>query len=371
MALSMKVETTARLNVDELLHRLVEAGGSDLHLSTGIPPVIRLHGSLMELEEFAGLTPASLREAIYAILTQSQRERFEEQWDLDLAYSVRGLGRFRLNLFMQRSSIGAVFRVIPFDVPALDTLGMPSVVSTFALIPKGLVLVTGPTGSGKSTTLASIIDVINRSQRRHIVTIEDPIEFLHPHRLCVVDQREVGTDTRAFSIALRQVLRQDPDVILVGEMRDMETIAAAITAAETGHLVFATLHTQDAPQSIDRMVDVFPPHQQSQIRTQLAASLQAIVTQQLLPRADQPGRMVAAEVLIVTPAVRNVIREAKSHQLYSIMQAGGQFGMQTMDSSLLELVRSGRVSREIALGASTNARDLEASFQGGARARNL
>ncbi|MEX6429730.1 MULTISPECIES: type IV pilus twitching motility protein PilT [Ferrimicrobium] len=362
--------TYDQISIDSLLGELIAAHGSDLHLSVGARPLIRVYGALRELEGSPELDPETIRDGVYAILTQAQRERFEESWELDLAYSLRGLGRFRLNLFRQRSSIGAVFRVIPHQIPPLDTLELPPVVKTFAEIPKGLVLVTGPTGSGKSTTLAAIIDLINRTQRRHIVTIEDPIEFLHSHRSSIVNQREVGTDTKAFATALRQVLRQDPDVIMVGEMRDFETIAAAITAAETGHLVFATLHTQDAPQAIDRMIDVFPSSQQAQIRVQLAASLQAILTQQLIARCDQPGRAVAVEVLVATSAVRNVIREAKSHQLYSIMQSSAQMGMQTMDSALLRLVKLGHITRESALLATTNQRELYEAM-GGLSARNL
>ena len=362
--------TYDKISIDSLLGELVAARGSDLHLSVGARPQIRVYGSLRELEGAPELDPEIIRDGVYAILTQAQRERFEESWELDLAYSLRGLGRFRLNLFRQRSSIGAVFRVIPHQIPPLETLELPPVVKTFAEIPKGLVLVTGPTGSGKSTTLAAIVDLINRTQRRHIVTIEDPIEFLHSHRSSIVNQREVGTDTKAFATALRQVLRQDPDVIMVGEMRDFETIAAAITAAETGHLVFATLHTQDAPQAIDRMIDVFPSYQQAQIRVQLAASLQAILTQQLIPRCDQPGRAVAVEVLVATSAVRNVVREAKSHQLYSIMQSSAQMGMQTMDSALIRLVKLGHISREAALLSTTNQRELYEAM-GGLGARNI
>jgi twitching motility protein PilT len=364
------LQEAATIAIDDLLASLVEARASDLHLSAGAKPMFRLHGVLREVADAPVLDPQMIRDSVYRILTQAQRERFEERWELDMAYPLREVGRFRLNLFRQRSSIGAVFRVIPREIPALDTLELPPVVASFAELPKGLVLVTGPTGSGKSTTLASVIDRINRSQRRHIVTIEDPIEFLHQHQSSIVNQREVGADTKDFAIALRQVLRQDPDVIMVGEMRDFETIAAAITAAETGHLVFATLHTQDAPQAIDRMIDVFPSHQQDQIRVQLAASLQAVLTQQLLPRADRAGRVVATEVLIATPAVRNVVREAKSHQLYSIMQSSAQVGMQTMDAHLVKLVKLREITRETALAATTNPRDLYEAL-GGSNARNL
>ncbi len=367
----MTASDALSFSVDKLLERMVAAKGSDLHLSAGTKPSIRVYGSLIELESAPRLDGESIQNGIYSILTQAQRERFEENYELDLAYSVKGIGRFRMNVFRQRSSVAAVFRVIPYEIPRLDTLGLPAVVASFADIQKGLVLVTGPTGSGKSTTLASIVDVINRSQRRHIVTIEDPIEFLHSHQRSVINQREVGSDTKGFAIALRQVLRQDPDVIMVGEMRDFETIAAAITAAETGHLVFATLHTQDAPQAIDRIIDVFPSHQQVQIRVQLASSLQAVMTQQLLPRIDQPGRVPSAEVLIATPAVRNIIRESKTHQLYSTMQSGSQYGMQTMDSNLLNLFKQGQISRDTALLASSNPRELFEAIQGGRVARNV
>jgi len=371
MALHMQTEVAGAVEIDRFLARLVKLKGSDLHLTAGLPPVMRIDGVLRPLEGVPAVPATSIRETIYSILTQAQRERFEQDWELDIAYSVRGTGRFRVNVLMQRSTIGAVFRVIPFDIPALEELGLPDAVRALADIPKGLVLVTGATGSGKSTTLASIIDVINREQRKHIVTIEDPIEFLHHHKGCVVDQRQVGTDTRSFAIALRQVLRQDPDVILVGEMRDTETVSAAITAAETGHLVLATLHTQDAPQSIDRIIDVFQPHQQAQIRTQLSSTLQAVLSQQLLPRADKPGRVVATEILLATPAVRNVIRESKTHQLFSLMQAGGQFGMRTMDASLAELANTGKITREAALAVSSSPKDLDAMMKGSSRVRNI
>jgi twitching motility protein PilT len=301
------------------------------------------------MDGYEALTPSELRRMVYAILTQRQREKFENDLELDTSHSVPNVGRFRLNVFVQRDSVGAVLRAIPFKIVPLEKLGIPAIVGSLANLPRGLVLVTGPTGSGKSTTLASVVDVVNTTHAFHIMTVEDPIEFIHTHKRCVVNQREVGEDTKSFSEALRHVLRQDPDVILVGEMRDLETISTALTAAETGHLVFGTLHTQDAPQAIDRVIDVFPAHQQQQIRVQLASALQAVVTQQLLPRAGGRGRAVACEVLIATPAVRNLIREGKVHQICSTMQGGGKYGMQTMDQSLAQLVKSSAVTMEVAL----------------------
>ncbi len=346
------------LNVNELLTRLVESHGSDLHLASGSPPVMRVHGELRAMPDMAVLNGSEIREMIYAILGQKQRERFENELELDTSYSLPGRGRFRINVFLQRDAVGAVIRAIPFEIVEFSQLGLPPAVQTFADLPRGLVLVTGPTGSGKSTSLASLVDIINREKAVHIMTVEDPIEFLHSHKRSVVNQREVGEDTHSFAAALKHVLRQDPDVILVGEMRDLETISTALTAAETGHLVFATLHTQDAPQSIDRVIDVFPSHQQQQIRVQLAASLQGIVTQQLIPLASGSGRAVAAEVLVATSAVRNLIREGKTHQIYSMMQAGGKYGMVTMDQELARLVRAGRITMESALERSQHEEDV-------------
>ena len=344
-----EMPASAEVHLNALLVEMVELGASDLHLSSGLPPCIRVDGHLRPMDGYEPLTPSELRRMVYAILTQRQREKFEGALELDTSHSVPGVGRFRLNVFLQRDSVGAVLRAIPFKIVALDKLGIPAVVGDLAHLPRGLVLVTGPTGSGKSTTLASLVDIVNTTHASHIMTVEDPIEFVHSHKRCVVNQREVGEDTKSFSDALKHVLRQDPDVILVGEMRDLETISTALTAAETGHLVFGTLHTQDAPQSIDRVIDVFPAHQQQQIRVQLAAALQAVVTQQLLPRAGGRGRAVAAEVLMVTPAVRNLIREGKVHQIYSAMQGGGKYGMQTMDQSLAQLVRSNVITMDVAL----------------------
>ncbi|MBW3668168.1 MAG: PilT/PilU family type 4a pilus ATPase [Actinobacteria bacterium] len=353
------------LHVNELLERVVDLGGSDLHMTAGLPPAVRVHGEIKHLTEFPVLTPSEIRRMIYAILTQKQRERFENDLELDTSHSIPGMGRFRVNVFLQRDSVGSVMRVIPSEVVPFDLLGLPPAVLQFAGLPRGLILVTGPTGSGKSTTLASMIDVINAHKACHIMTVEDPIEFLHQHKAAVVNQREVGEDTYSFAAALKHVLRQDPDVILVGEMRDLETISTALTAAETGHLVFATLHTQDAPQSVDRVIDVFPAHQQQQVRVQLAASLQGIVTQQLVPTPGGHGRVVCSEVLVATPAVRNLIREGKTHQIYSAMQAGGKFGMQTMDMSLANLVKAGKISLETALERCANEQDLRRLIGGG------
>ncbi|MFF1529294.1 PilT/PilU family type 4a pilus ATPase [Cellulomonas sp. NPDC058312] len=337
------------LDLDATLTAMVQAGASDLHLTSGAAPTIRLSGSLQPLEGFEPMQAEALRRTIYAVLTQKQREKFEANLELDLSYSVRGLARFRLNLYQQRESLGAAFRVIPYEIKPLEKLGVPPIVSTFAGLPRGLVLVTGPTGSGKSTTLASIIDLANRTRADHIMTVEDPIEFLHRHKKALVNQREVGEDTHSFANALKHVLRQDPDIILVGEMRDLETISVALTAAETGHLVFATLHTQDAAQTIDRVIDVFPASQQAQVRTQLAGAIQGVVSQTLCKRTTGIGRSVATEVMIATPAIRNLIREGKTHQIYSAMQAGAQQGMHTMDQHLAELVKNGSISYEVGL----------------------
>jgi twitching motility protein PilT len=351
------VETPA-LHVNQILVKVVEARGSDLHLTAGRPPVSRVDGQLQAMEGFDVLTPSTVRDLIYEILSQKLRERFETNLELDTSHVVPNVGRFRLNVFQQRDSVGAVFRAIPFEILSLDQLGIPKSVRQFADLPRGLVLVTGPTGSGKSTTLAALIDIINATKPLHIMSVEDPIEYLHQHKMALVNQREVGEDTKSFSEALKHVLRQDPDVILVGELRDLETIQTALTAAETGHLVFATLHTQDAPQSIDRMIDVFPAHQQQQVRTQLATTIQGIVTQQLLPRASGPGRVVACEILVATPAVRNLVREGKSHQIYNAMQAGAKFGMQSMDQTLADLVKGGLITRQLAEERCANVEDL-------------
>jgi twitching motility protein PilT len=350
---------TPSVDIDALLVALVERGGSDLHLTVGIPPTIRVNGDLAALDQFPVLEPVELRKMIYSIMTSKQREVFENSLELDMSYSVPHVARYRVNVFQQRDSLGAVMRVIPFDILPLEDLGIPAQVADFATVPRGFVLVTGPTGSGKSTTLASIIDLINRTRPVHIMTVEDPIEFLHNHKTAVVNQREVGTDTHGFAEALKHALRQDPDVILVGEMRDLETIQIALTAAETGHLVFGTLHTQDAPQSVDRIIDVFPPHQQEQIRVMLAGALQGVVCQTLLKRVDGNGRIAACEVMVTTSGIKNLIREGKTHQIYSSMQAGAQHGMVTMDQSLANLVRRGLVSRDAAREKAADIQEFE------------
>jgi len=346
------------LHVDDLLRLMIERGASDLHLSVGTSPILRTDGDLMPLNA-EKLTPTRMNELIYTILTDEQITQFEETWELDFAYSVRGLSRFRVNVHRQRGTIGAVFRAVPVDPPSLDGLGMPEVLRTLCLRPRGLVLVTGPTGSGKSTTLAAMIREINVSRRRHIVTVEDPIEFLHRNEKSIIIQREVGSDTKTFAAALRHVLRQDPDVILIGEMRDLETIAAAITAAETGHLVLATLHTTSAAQTVDRIVDVFPPHQQEQIRVQLSTVLEGIVCQTLLPLADGKGRICAQEILVASPAIRNLIREGKTHQMPSVLQSGGAEGMQTLDQALKALVHQGKVIPQAAMAVASTPEDFK------------
>ena len=341
----------------EMLIQVMERKASDLHLTAGSPPMIREKGRLRALDH-PPLTPQNTREIIYSILTNDQRQRLETEWQVDLSYSIPNRARFRVNAYFQRASIGAALRLIPQDMPELESLGVPPVLVDFTKKPRGFVLVTGPTGSGKSTTLAAMVDRINRERHEHIMTVEDPIEFLHGHKSCIVNQREIGGDAKSFAMALKAALRQDPDVILVGEMRDLETISTALTAAETGHLVFATLHTQDVAQTIDRIVDVFPPAQQDQVRVQLSIALAGIVTQQLLPTADGQGRAVACEVLVPTPGVRNLIREGKTHQIPSAVQTGATHGMQTMDAALAQLVRQNKISRELAEARSSTPEEL-------------
>jgi len=331
--------------LNDYLFDALREGASDLHVTVGLPPMVRVNGEVRPLD-YPKLTPQMTREMIYDILTSDQRQRLENDWELDMSYTLPRTSRFRVNVYFQRGSLGAAFRTIPHEIKSFGQLGLPKAIEEMTEKPRGLVLVTGPTGSGKSTTLAAMIDRINETRSEHIMSVEDPIEFLHQHKRCIVNQREVNQDTKSFAGALKHVLRQDPDVILVGEMRDLETISIALTSAETGHLVFGTLHTQDAPQTIDRVIDVFPAGQQGQIRVQLANALQGVITQTLLPRKDGGGRVVACEILVPTPGVRNLIREGKVHQIYSAMQTGGKFGMQTMDASLVELVRRGLVSRE-------------------------
>jgi twitching motility protein PilT len=346
------------MDLVDILLEVLERDASDLHLSVGSPPIIRINGVLERLD-YPRLSANDTRELIYSILSQEQRQRLENEWEIDFSYSVPGRARFRVNAYFQRNSLGAAFRLIPILIKKLEDLGLPQALHEMTRKPRGFVIVTGPTGSGKSTTLAAMIDEINETRDEHIMTVEDPIEFLHRHKKCMVNQREVGADTKSFNRALKSVLRQDPDVILVGEMRDTETMSTALTAAETGHLVFATLHTQDAPQTIDRIIDVFPPYQQDQIRVQLSTTLMGVCTQQLLPTADGRGRCVAVELLVPTPAVRNLIREGKTHQIYSVMQTGTQHGMQTMDAALSDLVRRGMITRELALRRSSTPEDLK------------
>jgi twitching motility protein PilT len=335
------------MHIDDLLRMTVEKGASDLHLSVGLPPMVRVDGRLHPLP-FEPLNPRDIQRLVYDVLTGDQIQRFEKTKELDFSYGVKDVGRFRFNVYRQRGSVGCAMRAIPSAIPSLEQLRLPSILRELTRRHSGLILVTGPTGSGKSTTIASMIDVINTERNCHIMTIEDPIEYLHSHKNSMVNQRELGTDTDSFHNALRAVLREDPDVILVGEMRDLETIRAALTLAETGHLVFATLHTRNAPQTIDRVVDVFPPEQQEQIRIQLANTLESVIAQQLLPMLGG-GRVAAVEIMIATPAIRNLIREGKVHQIYSVMETSSQQGMQTMDRALADLHLSGLVSFEEAV----------------------
>ena len=354
-----------RFDFADLLLDVVARKASDLHLTAGAKPTIRVRGRLVALDDYPVLDTQDTREVVYSILSNDQRQRLENDWQLDFAYTIPGKARFRVNAYFQRAAIGAAFRLIPFEITSIDELGLPPVVHELTKKPRGFVLVTGPTGSGKSTTLAAMIDSINETRDEHILTVEDPIEFLHGHKRCIVNQRELGSDAQSFAAALKGALRQDPDVILVGEMRDLETIHTALTAAETGHLVFATLHTQDAPQTIDRIIDVFPAAQQGQVRTQLAVALQGVVTQQLLPTADGGGRVAACEVLVPNAAVRNLIREGKTHQIYSTMQTGAQSGMQTMDAALAGLVRENKISRQLAEQRSSTPDELRRLMGGG------
>ena len=352
-----------RLVLDDLLLQVLTLGGSDLHLTVGAPPMVRLRGEMVEVDGQAGLDPHQLQSLLYGVMTERQRKVFEEEHELDFAYAVPGHARFRVNVFRQRGSVGAVMRLIPWEIKPLEDLGMPAVISGFAELKRGLVLVTGPTGSGKSTTLAAVIDRINRSRRGHIMTIEDPIEFLHKHRGCLVNQREVGSDTHGFRVALKHALRQDPDVILVGELRDLETISVALTAAETGHLVFATLHTQSAQDTITRIVDVFPADQQQQVRTQLAATLQAVVCQALVKTVDGKGRAAAIEVMVCNSGIRAMIRDDKLQQIQGALQAGARDGMQTLNAHLAALVKEGSISYEAGLETCTNRADFDTLVQ--------
>jgi twitching motility protein PilT len=359
-------------SVDDLLATMVELGASDLHLTVGTPPAIRRRGELERLEGIAALTAEDTQQLLYRVLSTEQQKRLELDRQIDTSHSVPGLARFRVNIYFQREALGAAFRVIPEELKTLEELGLPTSLAELAMLPRGLVLVTGPTGSGKSTTLAGMIDEVNRNRTDHILTIEDPIEFVHRHKRCIVNQREIGVDAIGFAEALRAALRQDPDVILVGEMRDLETIGTALTAAETGHLVLGTLHTSSAPGTIDRIIDVFPAEQQEQIRIMLAGSLQGVITQALLKTADGRGRVAALEILLPDDAVRNLIRQGKVEQIYSIMQTGTARGMATMEQSLAELVIRRTITQELALTRSSRPEQLlglleRAGFEGDER----
>ena len=346
-------------SLHQLLKAMIDKGASDLHITSGAPPQLRIDGTLVPLR-VPPLTPVETKQLVYSILTDAQKVQFEETLELDMSFGVKNLARFRANAFMQRGAVAAAFRVIPFKILSFSELGLPPVIGELCRKPRGLIIVTGPTGSGKSTTLASIIDKINTERRQHIITVEDPIEYLHPHKGCIVNQREVGADTEGFKQALKYILRQDPDVVMIGEMRDLETVEAALTTAETGHLAFATLHTNSAVQTINRVIDVFPPYQQSQVRAQLSFVLEGICSQTLLPRATGHGRALAVEVLIPNPAIRNLIREDKIHQLYSQMQIGqAKHQMQTMNQSLAMLFQRRLVTMEDALTRSPDVDELQ------------
>jgi len=360
-----------RVNLHQLLKAMVEKGASDMHITAGAPPLLRIDGEVIPLK-LPPLTPIDTKHLSYSIMTEEQKIAFEKDSELDLSFGVKNLSRFRGNIYLQRGAVAAAIRTIPFKILSYEELGLPQVIADIANKPNGLVLVTGPTGSGKSTTLASIIDKINSEQRVHILTIEDPIEYLHPHKMAVVNQREIGADTASFKGALKYVLRQDPDVVLVGEMRDLDTIEAALTIAETGHLVFATLHTNSAVSTINRIVDVFPPHQQDQIRNKLSFVLQGVVTQQLMPRAGQPGRCLAMEVLVPNAAIRNLIRENKIHQIYGSMQVGqDKHGMMTLNQSLMNLYLRRFISLEQAMLQSNEADELRGMIEQRAKAAGM
>jgi twitching motility protein PilT len=355
-----------QISLPELLRKMTDAGGSDLHLTTNSPPQVRVHGHLSALPGYRPLTPAETKQLAYSVLTDAQKHRFEENLELDFSFGLKGMSRFRANLFNQKGAVGAVFRAIPYEIKSFEALGLPAVVSDLCKKPRGLVLVTGPTGSGKSTTLAAMIDKINIDRHDHILTIEDPIEFLHNHKNCIVNQREVNADTHGFAHALRTALRQDPDVVLVGEMRDLETIEMALRIAETGHLTFATLHTNSAYSTINRIIDVFPAGQQAQVRTQLSLVLEGILCQSLLPKASGDGRSMALEILIPNSAIRNLIREDKIHQIYSMMQTGqDKFGMQTFNQSLATLYHKRIITLETAMARSSNADELKELIERG------
>ncbi|MBD3176034.1 MAG: PilT/PilU family type 4a pilus ATPase [Armatimonadia bacterium] len=351
------------LDLKELLVTLVERNGSDLHLKAGEPPVIRVDGTLYRLEGYPKMTPDDVRNLMYSILDEEQVQEFEDNLELDLSHSVQGTGRYRVNVLQQKGMVGGVFRHIPFQIPTIDEMGLPEVLKPISMRPRGLVLVTGPTGSGKSTTLAAMVNHMNMNRHAHIITIEDPLEFIHQDKGCCINQRELGGDTHSFGHALRHVMRQNPDIILVGEMRDLETIQLAITAAETGHLVLATLHTTDAAQTIDRVIDVFPPEQQEQIRSQLATTLEAIVCQTLMPVKSGAGRVAAFEIMIGTPAIKTIIREGKTHQIPALVQTGSESGMVSLEHYLMNLIQQDMVTFEEALARSNNPREFQELVQ--------
>jgi len=366
MSFEQQSNSDSQISLPDLLRKMTEAGGSDLHLTTNSAPQVRVHGHLAPIPGYPQLTPADTKRLAYSVLTDAQKHRFEENLELDFSFGLKGMSRFRANLFNQRGAVGAVFRAIPYEIKTFEALGLPTVISDMCKKPRGLILVTGPTGAGKSTTLASMIDKINTDRHEHILTIEDPIEFLHGHKNCVVNQREVAADTHSFGSALRTALRQDPDVVLVGEMRDLETIEMALRISETGHLTFATLHTNSAYSTINRIIDVFPAAQQAQVRTQLSLVLEGIMCQALLPKASGDGRCMALEILVPNAAIRNLIREDKIHQIYSMMQTGqDKFGMQTFNQALATLYQKRQITLEAAMQRSSNADELKELIERG------
>lgn len=346
------------MNIIELVNIATSKNASDIHITVGLPPVFRINGQLVNYGE-EKLKPDDTKALVYETLSKDLINKLEENGEVDTSFSSPGIGRYRVNAYKQRGSYGMALRIIPLEIPSIEDLGLPGIVKDLARLPRGLILVTGPTGSGKSTTLATMINQINNERRCHILTLEDPIEYLHKHNLSIVNQREIGSDSKSFAASLRAALRQDPDVILVGEMRDLETISIALTAAETGHLVLSTLHTNGAAKTIDRIIDVFPPHQQQQVRVQFSSAIQAIISQQLLPKANESGRIAAFEVMVATPAIRNLIREEKIHQIDTAIQTGAKYQMQTMDNSLLELYKKGLITKDIALMQAINQENIK------------
>lgn len=358
--MSTATQSAPPLSLHHLLKVMIENQGTDLHITTNSPPQVRIHGHLRPIDGYKPLTPAETKQLCYSILTDNQKHKFEETLELDLSFGIKGLARFRANIFQQRGAVAGAFRLIPYEIRGFGELGLPPIVQMLCEKPRGLILVTGPTGSGKSTTLAAMIDVINKERHDHIVTIEDPVEYLHPHKSCLVNQREVGADTYSFKNALKSILRQDPDVVLIGEMRDLETIEAALRIAETGHLTFATLHTNSTIETINRIIDVFPSNQQAQVRTQLSFVLQGILCQALLPTKDGKGRCLAVEIMVPNAAIRNLIRDDKIHQIYSMMQTGqAGSGMQTFNQSLADLYLRGKIDLETAMGRSSQPEELK------------